>query len=145
MVVWFSQASGIIIRIDSSMLLPFIYRNSRALSKLPESEQLGSIIGKRSEVFLPNILDEMLYSINAINDTKYPISVSLDSNLHFALLNQDFYNSVFCNIITESEFYTNIITNLVKITESNQAGIFTTEQDNLETEFSSFDHSLGHF
>jgi hypothetical protein len=53
-----------------------------------------------------NMLDEMLYSINAINDSKYPTSVSLDSNSHFALLNQDFYNSVFCNIITESEFYT---------------------------------------
>ena len=45
------------------MLLPFIYRNSRALSKLPESEQLGSIMGKRSVVRLPKTLDVILPSL----------------------------------------------------------------------------------
>ena len=40
--------------IASGIFLPDIIKNSRTLSKLPESEQSGSAIGKSFFSFLPN-------------------------------------------------------------------------------------------
>jgi hypothetical protein len=63
-----------------------------------------------------NILDNFYYSINGENNPAYPISITLDNdnskNIDIALNeNENYLNKSFCNIVTESEFYSNEIEN----------------------------------
>lgn len=59
-----------------------------------------------------DILSNAIYSFNAEGDPKYDDCVSLEDNGYVSqnqamVLNEEFFEKVFCNIITESEFYTN--------------------------------------
>jgi hypothetical protein len=79
-----------------------------------------------------NILDNFYYSINAENNPAYPISITLDNdnskNIDIALNeNENYLNKSFCNIVTESEFYSNEIHNsaykTIMITEKTMKAI----------------------
>ena len=79
------HASGIIVMIDSGRLRPVMSRNSSTLSKLPESEQLGSMIGKSFSSSSPNSSERSTPS-RAFIQLQLPSRVLISPLWHMARL-----------------------------------------------------------
>ena len=97
----------------------FSLKNDKILDREIEKKFLFlNRIPKEHRVVLYNtlknmdVLENCIYSFNACGDVKYDESISLEDNGYISqniamLLNEEFFEKVFCNIVTESEFYTN--------------------------------------